>query len=150
MMAERERWPATALPYALRGPTVVEPTADGEGHDDLRLLLDDGTVCVILEAAVTDATLGPDLPLPPYGELQAYIGGRELWPFDDLPDGDRMGGPAARRSDASRDQDLEAVARRRDRGSGGGIGGTTWAARRAAGRNGASAIFSPPEPVRGT
>ncbi len=81
-MAKEERWPARALADALRGRTIIESTADGEGHDDLRLLLDDDTVCVIMGAAVTDATLGEDFPLPAYGELKAYIGGRELWPFD--------------------------------------------------------------------
>lgn len=57
-MAEEVRRPARALADALRGRTVSAPTGGGEGFADLPLLLDDGTVCVILGAAVSDARRG--------------------------------------------------------------------------------------------
>ncbi|MGH2745353.1 MAG: hypothetical protein ACRDN8_23260 [Thermoleophilaceae bacterium] len=60
-----ERWPADALVRALRGRTVVEASCDGEGVDDVRLLLDDGTV-VAIDATVVDV----DEPIP----LRAYPG----------------------------------------------------------------------------
>jgi hypothetical protein len=37
------RFPASALVEALRGRTVVDAYCDGEGHDDVHLVLDDGT-----------------------------------------------------------------------------------------------------------
>lgn len=73
-MAEEVRRPPRALADALRGRTVSAPTGGGEGFDDLRLLLDDGTVCVILGAAVSDARRGRPTALPPHGELKAVHG----------------------------------------------------------------------------
>jgi hypothetical protein len=37
------RFPAAAIVEALRGRTVTDAYCDGEGHDDVHLLLDDGT-----------------------------------------------------------------------------------------------------------
>lgn len=78
-----ERSPADALVRALRSRTVVDASCDGEGMDDVRLLLDDGRV-VMLDAAaeaVTDEAL-KELGLGPQGRLVVTIGGRESWPFE--------------------------------------------------------------------
>jgi hypothetical protein len=37
------RYPAAALVETLRGRTVVDAYCDAEGHDDVHLVLDDGT-----------------------------------------------------------------------------------------------------------
>lgn len=47
-----ERWPADGLVRALRGRTVIDAVCDGEGNDDVRLLLDDDTVVAIDAIAV--------------------------------------------------------------------------------------------------
>jgi len=77
-----ERWPADALVRALRGRTVVDASCDGEGMDDVRLRLDDGTV-IALDATVVDA--GGPLQLGPRGQLTVRIGGLELWPYSEGP-----------------------------------------------------------------
>ncbi len=71
-----ERWPADALVRALRGRTVTDASCDGEGMDDVRLRLDDGTV-VTVDATVVD-TSGP-LELGPRGRLVVRIGSLDLW-----------------------------------------------------------------------
>ena len=79
-----ERHPAAALVAALVGRTVIDASCDGEGVDDVRLLLDDGTVVLI------DAELDSDphsleleqLGRAPCPRLGVLLGGRELWPFD--------------------------------------------------------------------
>ena len=50
-----ERWPADALVRALRGRTVIDAVCDGEGTDDVRLLLDDDTV-VAIDAIAVEST----------------------------------------------------------------------------------------------
>ena len=72
-----ECWPADALVRALRGRTVVDAVCDGEGDDDVRLLLDDGTV-VAVDATVVD--IREPLALGPRGRLTVAVGGLELWP----------------------------------------------------------------------
>jgi len=61
---------------------VVDASCDGEGFDDVRLLLDDGRVVTIDVAveAVTDESL-KELGLGPQGRLVVTVGGHELWPF---------------------------------------------------------------------
>lgn len=78
-----ERWPARALVDVLRGRTVAEVTCDGEGMDDVRLLLDDGRVVLIgaISKEVQEEVLR-ELGLGPQGRLAATLGGRELWPFE--------------------------------------------------------------------
>lgn len=76
-----ERWPADALVRALRGRTVIDAWCDGEGMDDVRLRLDDGSV-VTLDATAVDGVVGP-IDLGPQGRLVVNIGGSGLWPFDD-------------------------------------------------------------------
>lgn len=78
-----ERWPAASLVRALRGRTVIDATCDGEGIDDVRLRLDDGTVLMI-DATVVDI-VDELLPLGPRGRLVVDIGGAELWPGSDGP-----------------------------------------------------------------
>ena len=75
-----ERWPADALVRALRGRTVVNASCDGEGVDDIRLLLDDGTV-VTIDATVVD--VDDPIPLGPRGRLRVSIGRPELSPASD-------------------------------------------------------------------
>lgn len=75
-----ERWPADALVRALRGRTVVDASCDGEGVDDVRLLLDDGTV-VTIDATVVD--VDEPIPLGPRGRLTVSIGRPGLWPASD-------------------------------------------------------------------
>ena len=72
-----ERWPAAALVRALRGRTVVDAVCDGEGNDDVRLLLDDDTV-VVVDVTVVEVT--EPLPLGPRGQLTVIVGDVELWP----------------------------------------------------------------------
>ena len=43
MRIETAGFPAAALVEALRGRTVVDAYCDGEGRDDVHLVLDDGT-----------------------------------------------------------------------------------------------------------
>jgi len=71
-----ERWPAAALVRALRGRTVIDAFCDGQGMDDVRLRLDDGTV-VALDATVEEIV--EPLELGPRGRLTVSIGGIELW-----------------------------------------------------------------------
>lgn len=72
-----ERWPADALVRALRGRTVIDAVCDGEGNDDVRLLLDDDTV-VAIDAVAVEIT--EPLALGPRGKLTVAVGGLELWP----------------------------------------------------------------------
>jgi|GEM_PF-6187159 len=72
-----ERWPADALVRALRGRTVIDAVCDGEGNDDVRLLLDDDTV-VAIDAIAVEIT--QPLALGPRGQLTVDVGGLELWP----------------------------------------------------------------------
>ncbi len=82
-----ERHPAAILVEVLKRHRVVDATCDGEGNEDVRLLLDDDTVVMI----------DSDLALDPYSETMARAIGRpvpwsrlvvkvgprhELWPFD--------------------------------------------------------------------
>src|SRR5918999_2152689 len=60
----RERYPADALVKALIGRTISDATCDGEGMDDVRLLLDDGTAIPIhceLDADPESLTLAESL-----------------------------------------------------------------------------------------
>ncbi len=63
---------------------MIDATCDGEGVDDVRLLLDDGTAVQI------DADLGSDpeslvlseqLGRAPWPRLRVLVGGSELWPL---------------------------------------------------------------------
>jgi len=80
-----EGHPAAALIAALLGRTVVDATCDGEGVDDVRLLLDDGTA-VLLDAQLdTDPesmALAEQLGRAAWPRSRILIGGRELWPLD--------------------------------------------------------------------
>jgi len=85
-MAETERYPAQALIEALKGRTVVDASCDGEGVDDVRLLLDDGTAIVIdaeLDTSPSSIAMAQALCGPPRPRLSVQIGARELWPFED-------------------------------------------------------------------
>lgn len=62
---------------ALRGRTIIDAVCDGEGNDDVRLLLDDDTV-VAVDAIAVEIT--EPLALGPRGKLTVAIGGLELWP----------------------------------------------------------------------
>ena len=78
-----ERWPADALVRALRGRTVIDAVCDGEGTDDVRLLLDDDRggyddTVVAIDAIAVEIT--EPLALGPRGKLTVAIGGLELWP----------------------------------------------------------------------
>lgn len=76
-----KRWPADTLVRALRGRTVVDASCDGQGIDDVRLSLDDGTA-IALDATTVHETVGPvDLGLR--GRLTVSVGGPELWPAAD-------------------------------------------------------------------
>lgn len=80
-----ERHPAVALVGALVGRTVIEATCDGEGVDDVRLLLDDGTAVLIdaeLNRDSESLVLADQLGRAPWPRLRVLVGGRELWPFD--------------------------------------------------------------------
>jgi hypothetical protein len=81
-----ERYPAKALLEALKGRAVVDPSCDGEGMDDLRLLLDDGTTIAIdteLDTSPYGISMAESLGRPPWPRLTVRIGGRELWPYSD-------------------------------------------------------------------
>jgi hypothetical protein len=83
--SRQERHPAAALVAALAGRTVIDATCDGEGVDDVRLLLDDGTAILIdaeLDSDPESMALADELGRPPWPRLRVFIGGRELWPFD--------------------------------------------------------------------
>lgn len=70
---------------ALVGRTVVDATCDGEGVDDVRLLLDDGTAILLdaeLETDPESTALADQLSRAPWPRLRILIGGRELWPLD--------------------------------------------------------------------
>lgn len=85
-MGETERYPARALVEALRGRTVVDASCDGEGVDDVRLLLDDGTAIMIdpeLDMSPYSIAMAQALCRPPWPHLSVRIGGREIWPFED-------------------------------------------------------------------
>jgi hypothetical protein len=85
MGSSRERYPARAIVDALKGRTVVDASCDGEGMDDVRLLLDDGTTLAIgseLDTSPQAVATAQRLGRPPWPRLLAQIGGRELWPFD--------------------------------------------------------------------
>jgi hypothetical protein len=77
--------PAATLAAALVGRTVIDATCGGEGVDDARLLLDDGTA-VMIDAELDDDTeslaLAEQLGYPPWPRLRVLVAGRELWPFD--------------------------------------------------------------------
>ncbi len=62
---------------ALRGRTVIDAVCDGEGADDVRLLLDNDTV-VAIDAIAVEIT--EPLALGPRGKLTVAVGGLELWP----------------------------------------------------------------------
>jgi hypothetical protein len=81
-----EAHPAAALVAALVGHTVVDATCDGEGVDDVRLLLDDGTAILLDAELDTDpkpTALAEQLGRAPWPRLRVHIGGRELWPLDE-------------------------------------------------------------------
>lgn len=85
-VAETERYPAQALVEALKGHTVIDARCDGEGVDDVRLLLDDGTTIMIdaeLHTSPASIAMAQALGRPPWPRLSLHIGGRELWPFED-------------------------------------------------------------------
>ena len=92
-MASLSRWttprheghPATALVAALVGRAVVAAACDGEGVDDVRLLLDDGTAILLDAELDTDPesmALADQLGRAPWPHLRILIGGRELWPLE--------------------------------------------------------------------
>lgn len=79
-----ERYPAKAIVEKLKGRTVVDASCDGEGMDDVRLLLDDGTTIAIdseLDSSPDSLAMAEWLGRPPWPRLLVQIGGRELWPF---------------------------------------------------------------------
>jgi hypothetical protein len=77
----REEHPARALVEALLGRTIVDATCDGEGVDDVRLQLDNGTVILIdSELDWDSAPLAERLGRPPWSRLVVRFGGDELWP----------------------------------------------------------------------
>ncbi len=64
----------------------MDASCDGEGADDVRLLLDDGTTLAIdseLETSPDATAMAEWLGRPPWPRLRVQIGGRELWPFTD-------------------------------------------------------------------
>lgn len=70
---------------ALVGRTVVDATCDGEGVDDVRLLLDDGTAILLDAELDTDPesmALADQLGRAPWPRLRILTGGRELRPLD--------------------------------------------------------------------
>jgi hypothetical protein len=79
----KERYPADALVRALKGRTVVDASCDGEGVDDVRLLLDDGTT-ILIDAELNEdpesLALAEQLGRPPWPQLLVKLGGDELWP----------------------------------------------------------------------
>jgi len=84
MSPSGERYPAKALVDVLVGRTVVDASCDGEGMDDVRLLLDDGSAVLIhvkLDTAPESLAIAERLGRPPWPRLLVCVGGRELWPF---------------------------------------------------------------------
>jgi hypothetical protein len=82
-----EGHPAADLVAALVGRTVVDATCDGEGVDDVRLLLDDGTAILLDAELDTDPesmALAEQLGRAPWPRLRILIGRGELWPLDQL------------------------------------------------------------------
>jgi hypothetical protein len=75
------RFPAAALVEALRGRMVVDAFCDAEGHDDVQLVLDDGTrVWVDVEVdpnVVIEGGGGGRLELGPRGRLVVAVERRE-------------------------------------------------------------------------
>ncbi len=64
---------------------MVDATCDGEGMDDVRLLLDDGTAVMIdaeLDSDPESLMLAEQLGRAPWPRLRVLVGGRELWAFD--------------------------------------------------------------------
>lgn len=64
---------------------MIEASCDGEGVDDVRLLLDDGTAVLIdvgLDGDPEAMSLDEGFGRPPWPRLRVCIGGREVWPFD--------------------------------------------------------------------
>jgi hypothetical protein len=80
MSSGTERFPAAALVEALRGRMVVDAYCDGEGHDDVHLVLDDGTaVWVDVDvdtSVVVEGRDGVRLELGPRGRLVVALGRR--------------------------------------------------------------------------
>jgi hypothetical protein len=84
MSSGSERLPAAALVEALRGRTVIDAYCDGEGHDDVHLMLDDGTaVWVDVDVdpnVVVEGRDGGRLELGPRGRLVVAVGQRgQAW-----------------------------------------------------------------------
>ena len=75
-----ERYPARALCDALKGHIVIDASCDGEGSDDVRLKLDNGSVILIDSAPDLQYFLGQDHLR---SKLVVKIGGKELWPFEE-------------------------------------------------------------------
>ncbi len=78
-MTETERYPAHALVEALKGRTVVDASCDGEGVDDVRLLLDNGTAIMIdseLDTSPNSIAMAQARAGPPWPRLSVRIGGR--------------------------------------------------------------------------
>jgi hypothetical protein len=75
------RFPAAALVEALRGRAVVDAYCDAEGHDDVHLVLDDGTrVWVDVDVdpkVVVEGRGGGRLELGPRGRLVVAVEGPE-------------------------------------------------------------------------
>lgn len=77
------RYPAEALVEAVRGRTLVDGSCDGQGVDDVRLLLGDGTTIAIdteLDSGPCGVSMAQSLGRPPWPRLTVRSGGRELWP----------------------------------------------------------------------
>ena len=77
MRIETAGFPAAALVEALRGRTVVDAYCDGEGRDDVQLVLDDGTkLWIDVDTdpnVVVEASGGERLELGPHGRLAVAI-----------------------------------------------------------------------------
>jgi hypothetical protein len=79
----------------------VGASCDGEGMDDVRLLLDDGTTIAIdseLDTSSDSLAVAEWLGRPPWPRLLIKIGGRELWPFS----GERVAEFSSRLSSSAR------------------------------------------------
>lgn len=79
-----ERHPADALVNVLKGRTVVDASCDGEGVDDVWLLLDDGTTVFIDTELHESENTGAAAELLGTREsrsrLTVRVGSREDWP----------------------------------------------------------------------
>jgi hypothetical protein len=81
----REKHPTHALVEALKGRTIVDASCDGEGVDDVRLRLDNGTVILVdAELDMDSVALAETLGRPPWPRLLVRIGGDELWPHSQV------------------------------------------------------------------